>query len=130
MSPRPGIGDILRHIRPTRRDVVRGALTFAASGACAPAGLAQQRTLLNDASRLNPTPVAKHWSVRMGEKEEFIAGLRSELAQAAASHRHLAVGVARHSMGGQSRSPLLDQSTAGSRESFTRAVPGSSGQPS
>jgi hypothetical protein len=71
------------HIRPTRRDLVGGALSLAASAACAPAGLAEQRTILNDASRLNPTPVAKHWPVRIGERDEFIARLRSELAEAA-----------------------------------------------
>src|SRR6266849_481346 len=105
--PHPSIvcqttGDIASHIRPTRRDLVGCTLALAASSACAPAGLAEQRTILNDASRLNPTPVAKHWPARMGEQEEFIVRLRSELAQAAAVNRPVAVGVARHSMGGQS----------------------------
>jgi FAD/FMN-containing dehydrogenase len=77
-------------------------VALAAGGVCAPAGFAGQRTILNDASRLNPTPVAKHWPVRMGEKDEFIARLRSELAEAEAARRPVAVGAARHSMGGQS----------------------------
>jgi FAD/FMN-containing dehydrogenase len=92
----------VRYIRPTRRDLVGGALTLAATAACAPTVLAEQRTILNDASRLNPTPVAKHWPVRIGEKDEFIAGLRSELAEAAVARRPVAVSAARHSMGGQS----------------------------
>ncbi len=92
----------MRSIRPTRRDLVGGALTLAATAACAPTVLAEQRTILNDASRLNPTPVAKHWPVRMGEKDEFIARLRSELAEAAVARRPVAVSAARHSMGGQS----------------------------
>jgi len=90
------------YVRPTRRDFVGRTLALAASSACAPAGFAEQRTILNDASRLNPTPVAKHWPARMGEQDEFIVRLRSELAQAAAVNRPVAVGVARHSMGGQS----------------------------
>jgi FAD/FMN-containing dehydrogenase len=96
------LGDTVRHIRPTRRDLVGGALTLAATATCAPAGLAEQRTVLNDASRLNPTPVAKHWPVRMGERDEFIARLRSELAEATVARRPVAAGAARHSMGGQS----------------------------
>ena len=92
----------MRHIRPTRRDLVGSALTLAATAVCAPAGLAEQRTILNDASRLNPTPVAKHWPVRTGERDEFIARLRSELAEATVARRPVAAGAARHSMGGQS----------------------------
>jgi FAD/FMN-containing dehydrogenase len=92
----------VRHIRSTRRDFIGGALALTASTAVAPGGLAGERTILNDASRLNPTPVAKHWRVQTGDGDGFIAGLRSELAEAAAAKRPVAVGAARHSMGGQS----------------------------
>jgi FAD/FMN-containing dehydrogenase len=90
------------HIGLTRRDFVGGTLAFAVGGASAPAGHAGERTVLNDASRLNPTPVANHWRARMGETDEFISRLRSELTEATAAGRPVAVGVARHSMGGQS----------------------------
>ena len=92
----------MRHIRSTRRDFIGGALALAASNAVAPGGLAGERTILNDASRLDPTPVAKHWRVQTDDGDDFIASLRSELAEAAAAKRPVAVGVARHSMGGQS----------------------------
>ena len=57
---------------------------------------------MNDASRLNPTPVAKHWVVRPDAEADFVARLRAELKEAAAARRPVAVGAARHSMGGQS----------------------------
>jgi FAD/FMN-containing dehydrogenase len=65
------------------------------------AGLAQQRTVLNDASQLNPTPVIKHWRAKPQELS-FIEHLRLELKEAAAAKRPVALGAARHSMGGQS----------------------------
>ena len=92
----------MRHIRSTRRDFIGGTLALAASNAVAPDGLSSERTVLNDASRLNPTPVAKHWRALGGDENDFIARLRSELAEAAAAKRPVAAGVARHSMGGQS----------------------------
>jgi hypothetical protein len=63
---------------------------------------AQQRFVLNDASQLNPTPVARHWIATDGDETAFIARLRAELQEAAAAGRPVAVGAARHSMGGQS----------------------------
>ncbi|KFG69084.1 FAD-binding oxidoreductase [Microvirga sp. BSC39] len=62
---------------------------------------ANLRTVLNDASQLNPTPVAKHW-VAKTQEAAFIEQLRSELKEAAAARRPIALGAARHSMGGQS----------------------------
>lgn len=59
------------------------------------------RPVLNDASQLNPTPVAKHW-IAQSQEASFIERLRMELKEAAAARRPLAVGAARHSMGGQS----------------------------
>lgn len=64
-------------------------------------GRAEQRLVMNDASRLNPTPLFRHWHVRTGEAD-FVAGLRRELKEAAANGRPVAIGAARHSMGGQS----------------------------
>jgi FAD/FMN-containing dehydrogenase len=61
-----------------------------------------QRTIVNDASGLNPTPVFRHWIARSDEDAVFIAKLRRELREAALAKRPVAVGAARHSMGGQS----------------------------
>jgi len=61
------------------------------------------RTILNDASRLNPTPVARHISIGGAQNaDDLIARLRGELKEAAAASRPVAASVARHSMGGQS----------------------------
>lgn len=73
----------------------------AAAFAAAPA-VAETRLILNDASRLNPTPVFKHWRPNTDPTDDFIANLRDELKAAAAAGRPVAVGAARHSMGGQS----------------------------
>jgi FAD/FMN-containing dehydrogenase len=64
--------------------------------------LAQPRIVLNDASRLNPTPVFRHWTPRADDRAQFVASLREELKTAAAGGRPVCVGAARHSMGGQS----------------------------
>lgn len=63
---------------------------------------AEFRTVINDASRLNPTPVAKHIILRPEVGEPVIETLRREMKDAAAERRPFAVGVARHSMGAQS----------------------------
>ncbi len=85
----------------TRRSVLAAgfatAVTTVASG-----GRAQQRIVMNDASRLNPTPVMKRWQPKTDPKDAFIEQLRAELKEAAAARRPVAVGAARHSMGGQS----------------------------
>ncbi len=57
---------------------------------------------MNDASRLNPTPVAAHWRPKSGPRDALIKSLRETLAEAAASRQRVAAGAARHSMGGQS----------------------------
>lgn len=85
--------------RMTRRAVMAGA------GAVAMATLpavsrAQTRLIMNDASRLNPTPVARHWHVRNAEAD-LVAALRRELKMAEDEGRPVCVGAARHSMGGQ-----------------------------
>jgi FAD/FMN-containing dehydrogenase len=56
---------------------------------------------LDDASRLNAVPVARHWRPARVTGEAWLAALRAELKAAAAAGRPVAVGAARHSMGGQ-----------------------------
>jgi FAD/FMN-containing dehydrogenase len=63
---------------------------------------AQQRIVMNDASRLSPTPVFDHWIVKPDAEQQLIADLRGKLKAAASLRRPVAVGAARHSMGGQS----------------------------
>ncbi len=92
----------MRHIGSTGRGFIGGSLALAASNALAAPNAIGERVILNDASRLNPTPVAKHWPARMKDADAFIARLRSELTEAAQANRPVAVAVARHSMGGQS----------------------------
>lgn len=57
--------------------------------------------VLDDASRLNPTPVSKHWRPGSVTGDRFLDALRAELKAAAAEGRSISVGAARHSMGGQ-----------------------------
>jgi hypothetical protein len=86
----------------SRRAVLSSALASAASALVPFRAAATARLVMNDASRLNPTPVMKH-IVRDAEPEELLIGaIRAELKDAAASKRPVAVGAARHSMGGQS----------------------------
>jgi len=89
----------------TRRDFLRilpAAATLPFWGSSR-AGAAQ-RIILNDASRLSPTPVAKHVTISKAASDDLIARIRAELKEAAAEHRSVAASVARHSMGGQSLS--------------------------
>jgi FAD/FMN-containing dehydrogenase len=58
--------------------------------------------VLNDASRLNPVPVARNAILRPESDDALIAALRVLLREAAAEGRPVCVGGARHSMGGQS----------------------------
>jgi FAD/FMN-containing dehydrogenase len=86
----------------SRRAVLGSALASAASAVLPSPTSADTRLVMNDASRLNPTPVMKH-IVRTAEPdEELITAIRAELKEAAAAKRAVAVGAARHSMGGQS----------------------------
>jgi FAD/FMN-containing dehydrogenase len=63
---------------------------------------ATQRTILNDASRLSPTPVARHATISKPGWNDLIERIRAELKEATAAKRPVAASVARHSMGGQS----------------------------
>jgi FAD/FMN-containing dehydrogenase len=57
--------------------------------------------VLDDASRLNAIPIARHWRPRQVTGPAWLEALRAELKAAAAAGRPVAVGAARHSMGGQ-----------------------------
>lgn len=59
--------------------------------------------VLDDASGLNATGVARH--VVLGPRDEAVALFRRELREARAAGRPVALGAARHSMGGQSLAP-------------------------
>ena len=86
----------------TRRSLIKASALVALDAALPRSAVAEQRLILNDASRLSPTPVFRHWVSSTGAQAEFIAKLRQELKAAAGERRPVAVGAARHSMGGQS----------------------------
>jgi FAD/FMN-containing dehydrogenase len=86
----------------SRRKLMSGTAASVAAALASKAAPAQQRVVMNDASRLSPTPVFSHWVVKAQPEAELIAALRKQLANAAASRRPVCVGAARHSMGGQS----------------------------
>jgi FAD/FMN-containing dehydrogenase len=90
----------------TRRQVLKTAAAAAAVAALPRVSLAAETTgkrfIVNDASRVNPTPVYRHWIVGSDEQSFFIERLRRELKDAAAAKRPVAVAAARHTMGGQS----------------------------
>jgi FAD/FMN-containing dehydrogenase len=88
--------------RITRRRMMSGLAAGAALALAPKAVRAQQRIVMNDASRLNPTPVFRHWIVKPQPDAELTAAFRKELKEAAAQKRPVCVGAARHSMGGQS----------------------------
>ncbi|MBR0753406.1 FAD-binding oxidoreductase [Bradyrhizobium jicamae] len=60
------------------------------------------RPVINDASRLNPTSVARHIALKAAPTDDVVGRIRQEIAAAAAEGRPFAIGTARHSMGGQS----------------------------
>jgi FAD/FMN-containing dehydrogenase len=90
----------------TRRQVLKTAAAAAAVAALPRVSFAAETTgkrfIVNDASRLNPTPVYRHWIVGTDEESFFIEHLRRELKDAAAAKRPVAGTAARHTMGGQS----------------------------
>jgi hypothetical protein len=57
--------------------------------------------LLDDVSRLNAVPIARHWRPPRATGPAWLDALRAELKTAAAEGRAVCVGAARHSMGGQ-----------------------------
>src|SRR3984885_12897341 len=87
----------------SRRKFLRAAAaTVAMPFAGISPAAATQRTILNDASRLSPTPVVKHATIAKPGWNDLIERIRAELKEATASKRPVAASVARHSMGGQS----------------------------
>jgi FAD/FMN-containing dehydrogenase len=87
----------------TRRKFLRNAAaTVMLPLAASTRGQAEQRTILNDASRLSPTPVVKHVKLSKPGWDDMIARIRAELKEAEAAQRPVTAAVARHSMGGQS----------------------------
>ena len=89
-------------IDSTRRRILLASSAAVAGTLLPRISTAQQRIVMNDASRLSATPVFSHWVVKPDPEEQLIAALRKELKTAASRKRPVAVGAARHSMGGQS----------------------------
>jgi FAD/FMN-containing dehydrogenase len=58
--------------------------------------------MLDDASRLNPTPINRQAILTSTEDGKLLRELRATLGEAASEGRPIAMGGARHSMGGQS----------------------------
>lgn len=58
--------------------------------------------LLDDASHLSPTRVAKHLTFTQDRRDRLIEAVRRELSEAKAAGRPVVASAARHSMGGQS----------------------------
>lgn len=58
--------------------------------------------VLNDASTLSPTPVARHIELKASAREQLLAALRTELKAAKSAGKPLIASAARHSMGAQS----------------------------
>jgi FAD/FMN-containing dehydrogenase len=87
----------------TRRKFLRNAAATAMLPLAASSrAVAEQRTILNDASRLSPTPVVKHVKLAKPGWDDMIARVRAELKEAESAQRPVTAAVARHSMGGQS----------------------------
>ncbi|WP_203070598.1 FAD-binding protein [Falsiroseomonas ponticola] len=86
----------------TRRDALTATALLPAAALSPRIGAAQSRIVMNDASRLNPTPVARHWRPATDRAGAWHEALRAELRDAAAARRPVVVGAARHSMGAQS----------------------------
>ena len=72
------------------------APSVAGAGAIAPSG---GEGMLNDASLLSETPVARHRVLRQETGEALVSALRAELRDARAEGRPVNIGAARHSMG-------------------------------
>jgi FAD/FMN-containing dehydrogenase len=88
--------------RADRRSFLAAALATGAVAQLPRLAHAEPRIVMNDASRLNPTPVARHVRPSSSARDSILENLRGELKAADASGRRVAVGAARHSMGGQS----------------------------
>jgi FAD/FMN-containing dehydrogenase len=87
----------------TRRSLLSAAASAAAMYAlpATATSIPSEASLLDDASRLNATPVFRH-RIAAPTEHAFVSLLRQELREAAAAGRPFAVAAARHSLGGQS----------------------------
>lgn len=86
----------------TRREALKRAAALAGASIGASKAIASPRVVMDDASGLNPTPVATHWVAKPSNDADLLARLRVELKEASAARRPVVVGAARHSMGAQS----------------------------
>jgi FAD/FMN-containing dehydrogenase len=92
----------------SRRRFLTGSAALAALPLASRAsGAAVRRTppapfMLDDASRLNPTPINRQAILASSEDGRLLQELRATLGEAASEGRPIAMGGARHSMGGQS----------------------------
>jgi FAD/FMN-containing dehydrogenase len=89
---------------PLSRRALLGAGAAAALLPTLPAAAqtpAKPPLVLDDASRLNAVPVARHWRPAQVTGEAWLDALRAELKSAATEGRPVSIGAARHSMGGQ-----------------------------
>src|SRR5580704_17682656 len=69
---------------PSRRTFLgAAAATIVLPFAEASRAAAAQRTILNDASRLSPTPVAKHITISKPPLDDLVERIRAELKEAA-----------------------------------------------
>jgi len=88
--------------RISRRALLAGsAATAVVSALPRPGRATGAPIILDDASRLDATPLARHWRPSPASGEAWLTALRAELKAAAAAGRPVSVGAARHSMGGQ-----------------------------
>lgn len=90
-------------MKPLSRRALLGTGAAAALLQVLPAAAQRPATplVLDDASRLNAVPVARHWRPARVTGEAWLGALRAELKAAAAEGRPVSIGAARHSMGGQ-----------------------------
>jgi len=90
-------------VKPLSRRALLGTGAAAALLQVLPATAQRPATplVLDDASRLNAVPVARHWRPARVTGEAWLGALRAELKAAAAEGRPVSIGAARHSMGGQ-----------------------------
>jgi FAD/FMN-containing dehydrogenase len=91
----------------SRRRFLAGSAALAALPAASRADAAVRRApsapfMLDDASRLNPTPINRQAILTSSEDGKLLRELRATLGEAATEGRPVAFGGARHSMGGQS----------------------------
>ncbi|WP_244506459.1 FAD-binding oxidoreductase [Pararhizobium polonicum] len=110
-----GMGDIMGRL--TRRALLAGASAglgiyagrtllapTSASGPVFPVAMTPQNggILLNDASELSPTSVARHITVTADPMTQTVETIRTMMAEARDAGQPFAASAARHSMGGQS----------------------------